>query len=516
MPLRHIALLKIALLFFVVAPCHAGPCGLRTPAASPLHSKLFLSGPFARLPCQSSWALSDPVDNRLQLSPQTRRLLLPGLVLTEALAAIHALAIVSVMPAISKDLDGQALYGAAFSAFLLASIIGMVLAGRMVDSTGLSPPVRLGFGAFVIGLAASGLAPTMWAFVGARAVEGFGAGMIIPMIYASVNTAYNEQERPRVFAYISAGWVVPSLGGALLAAWVAETFGWRWVFLGVAPFAAVALGMLIRPLREVERARRANSGGSPMSLVDALAIALGVGVLLWALEEGDLLLIAIGVPIGGIVAFRSIRRVLPRGTLSLRAGLPAAIAIKGIIVFSFFGADAYLPLALIELNGATLEDGGTVISFGALSWTLGTWMQTRFLPMRAGNAVRTGSAVIALGIVGFAASVLMGAALAWSIVAWMVAGYGMGMTYVTTNTSAMIHTREGEEGVTSSALGLADALAFSVAAGLGGALVAAAERGLMTERTSLIVIWVAVVVVGLMAAVVGSRIDDAGDVPRRG
>ncbi len=451
--------------------------------------------------------MNAPVDNTPLVPRHTRRLLLPGLVLTEALAAIHALAIVSVMPAISDDLHGQSLYGAAFSSFLLASIVGMVLAGRRVDSMGLSYPLRLGFGAFVLGLAASGLAPTMWAFVAARAGEGFGAGMIIPVIYAAVNTAYNEKERPRVFAYISAAWIVPSLGGALLAAWVAEAFGWRWVFLGVAPFAALALGMLNRPLREVEHARSPASGGSPMALGDAFAITLGVGVALWALEEGELLPIVIGVPVAGLIALRSILRVLPRGTFALRAGLPAAIAIKGIIVFSFFGADAYLPLALVELNGASLEDGGTVISFGALSWTLGTWMQTRFFPLGAGNAVRIGAVLIAAGIAGFAVSVLAGASLVWSIAAWMVAGYGMGMTYVTTNTSAMIHTRKGAEGVTSSALGLADALAFSISAGVGGALVAAADRGMMTEKTSLKVIWVAVVAVAFVAVAFGSRID---------
>jgi MFS family permease len=452
--------------------------------------------------------LSTPAPERFELSQQTRRLLLPGLVLTEALAAIHALAIVSVMPAISSDLHGQSLYGAVFSAFLLASIIGMVVAGRLVDTMGLSRPLQLGFVAFVLGLAASGLAPTMWALVAARAVEGFGAGMVIPMIYASVNTAYDEKERPRVFAYISAGWVIPSLGGALLAAWVAETFGWRWVFLGVAPFAALALGMLIRPLREVESARRsAPAQTRTMSLMDAFGIAVGVGIVLWVLEEGALLAIVIAVPLAGFIALRSTLRVLPRGTFAIRSGLPAAIAIKGIIVFSFFGADAYLPLALVELNGASLEDGGTVISMGALSWTLGTWMQTRFLPLRAGTAVWIGSVLVAVGIASFAASVLIGASLPWSIAAWMVAGYGMGMTYVTTNTSAMAHTREGEEGATSSALGLADALAFSVSAGIGGALVAAAERGIMTERLSLSVIWVMVVLVVLVAALFSSRID---------
>lgn len=97
--------------------------------------------------------------------------------------------------------------------------------------------------------------------------------------------------------------------------------------------------------------------------------------------------IAFGVPIAGAVALRPVLRVFPSGTLALRAGLPATIAIKGIIVFSFFGADAHLPFALVELNGASLEAGGTVISFGALSWTLGTWMQTRFFPARAGNAI---------------------------------------------------------------------------------------------------------------------------------
>ena len=78
------------------------------------------------------------------------------------------------------------------------------------------------------------------------------------------------------------------------------------------------------------------------------------------------------------------------------------------------------------------------------------------------------------------------------------------MTYVTTNTSAMAHTREG---VTSSALGLSDALAFSLAAGIGGALVASAGRGVMTERNALIAIWCGAIAVALVAAFFAGPID---------
>jgi MFS family permease len=62
-------------------------------------------------------------------APQTRALT-AGLVLTVTFVASEALAVVTVMPVVARDLGGFRLYGWAFSAFMLGSVVGIVVAGR--------------------------------------------------------------------------------------------------------------------------------------------------------------------------------------------------------------------------------------------------------------------------------------------------------------------------------------------------------------------------------------------------
>ena len=66
------------------------------------------------------------------MAPQ-RRALTVGLVLTITFVASEALAVVTVMPVVARDLGGLRLYGWVFSGFMLGSVIGIVAAGREAD-----------------------------------------------------------------------------------------------------------------------------------------------------------------------------------------------------------------------------------------------------------------------------------------------------------------------------------------------------------------------------------------------
>src|ERR1700723_3903836 len=67
-----------------------------------------------------------------------RRALTVGLVLTITFVASEALAVVTVMPVVARDLGGLRLYGWVFSGFMLGSVVGIVAAGREADRRG--PP----------------------------------------------------------------------------------------------------------------------------------------------------------------------------------------------------------------------------------------------------------------------------------------------------------------------------------------------------------------------------------------
>ena len=109
-----------------------------------------------------------------------------GLVLTITLVAFEALAVSTVMPIVARELHGIELYGWVFTAFMLGSLIGIVLVGGLIDRRGLGGPFAAGIGLFAIGLIVGGLAPSMPVLVAARFVQGLGAGTVPPIAYVAI------------------------------------------------------------------------------------------------------------------------------------------------------------------------------------------------------------------------------------------------------------------------------------------------------------------------------------------
>jgi MFS family permease len=88
------------------------------------------------------------------------------------LAATQALAVTTVMPVVSDDLDGDRLYAVAFAGTLATSVVGMVAVGAWCDRGGVLAPLSTAVGLFVVGLLIAGLAPSMPALVAGRLVQG--------------------------------------------------------------------------------------------------------------------------------------------------------------------------------------------------------------------------------------------------------------------------------------------------------------------------------------------------------
>jgi MFS family permease len=107
-------------------------------------------------------------------APSTRGLTV-GLVLSITFVASEALAVVTVMPLVARDLGGLRLYGWVFSAFMLGSVVGIVAAGREADRRGPAIPFVAGLVLFGSGLAVAGLAPSMGVLVAGRVLQGLGA-----------------------------------------------------------------------------------------------------------------------------------------------------------------------------------------------------------------------------------------------------------------------------------------------------------------------------------------------------
>lgn len=169
------------------------------------------------------------------------------------LAAFESLAVTTIMPLVSRELDGAALYALAFAGPLATGVIGMVAAGNWSDRRGPVGPLYASVALFVLGLLIAGTAGSMAALVGGRLVQGLGGGAMTVALYVVVARVYPPVLHPKIFAAFSAAWVIPSLVGPFAAGIVAQAASWHWVFLGVVGLVVPALLMIVPALRGLHR-----------------------------------------------------------------------------------------------------------------------------------------------------------------------------------------------------------------------------------------------------------------------
>jgi hypothetical protein len=143
---------------------------------------------------------------------------------------------------------------------------------------------------------------------------------------------------------------------------------------------------------------------------------------------------------------------------------------------TFLGVDSFVPLAADRIHGATPIVQGFVIIGAALFWTLGQALMARRPDFPPQRAVRIGFGLLVLGTL-LVVPVLWDEWPLWAtFLSWPVGGLGMGILFNPTTTAAMSYASGGREGNVSSQVQLSDALGFSLMGGLGGAVVAIADR----------------------------------------
>jgi MFS family permease len=392
-----------------------------------------------------------------------------------SLVAFEAFAVVTAMPTVATALDGLALYGLAFGAAFAAGVVGMVISGIWCDLRGPVAVMWNGVVIFAVGSAVVGTAPVMELVVLGRVVQGLGGGMVSVALYVVIGKAYPPQLHPRVLGALAAAWVVPSMVGPALSGLLVETVGWRWVF-GCIPVLALWAAFLLRPgLRAIEGAGTGTP--LPAAAVRRIGWAFGAAASAALLHAGG----RSGGPQTALVLVAGLMglaicapKLLPSGFLRARRGLPAVAVLRSLSAAAFAGAETFIPLLLSRERGLSPTVSGLTLTVGAVSWSLGSWVQGHrpgwAAPQRQ---VRVGMACIAAGIAAIALAVVPAVPVLASMLGWSAAGFGMGLVYPALTVVMLELSDPAEQGRNSSALQLGDGLLSAAVLALGGTLLAA-------------------------------------------
>jgi MFS family permease len=414
-------------------------------------------------------------------SPQYRALVV-GVVGIVVAVAFEAIAVATAMPVAARELHGLRGYGLAFSVFLTTSVLGMVVAGEMSDRRGPVWPFTVAAVSFAAGLLVAGLATSMWVLVLARALQGFGAGLNIVSLYVVVARAFPAALRPRVFSAMSSGWILPSLVGPPVAGLLADHLSWRWVFLGVLPL-LLGAALLVRPhLGDLDgpAAEDPLAPGRRSRLPAAVVAAVGAGVLqLGGQLLGSRPLVAAAmIAVGLVLLAVGVPRLLPSGAFRLGRGLPTVVVLRGVLAGAFFGTETFIPLMLVEQRSLATTLAGASLTGAALTWSLGAWLQGRpGLRTPRSVLVTLGFVLVLVGIGLAAVATSDSVPAASAAVGWVVAGLGMGLGLTSLSVLVLELSPPSHHGVNASALQVSDALGSIVMIGTAGAIFAGLAAG---------------------------------------
>src|SRR5438034_9179214 len=164
------------------------------------------------------------------ISLSRRRTITIGLLLGMTLAALEATVVSTAMPTVVASLGGLDHYSWVFSAYLLTSTASVPLWGRLSDLYGRRRLYLWAIGLFLAGSMLAGVSQTMLQLVLFRAVQGLGAGGLIPLALTIIGEIYTLAERTRMQAVFSSVWGVSSIAGPLVGGFITDAISWRWVF----------------------------------------------------------------------------------------------------------------------------------------------------------------------------------------------------------------------------------------------------------------------------------------------
>ncbi|GAV45200.1 MFS transporter [Streptomyces acidiscabies] len=211
---------------------------------------------------------------------------LSGLLLGMFAAILSSTIVTNALPKIIKDLGGgQSAYTWVVTAALLAMTASTPLWGKLADLVSKKALVQIALVIYIVGSVIAGLSQNSGMLIGARVIQGLGAGGLTALAQIIMAAMISPRERGRYSGYLGATFAVATVGGPLIGGVITDTswLGWRWcLYVGV-PFALIALGVIQKTLHLPETKRQVKVDWAGAFFITA-AVSL---LLIWVTFAND-------------------------------------------------------------------------------------------------------------------------------------------------------------------------------------------------------------------------------------
>src|SRR5687767_12926635 len=205
---------------------------------------------------QASKPVDENVLSTLPMSQRRRWAVTLGVMTGMFIAALEATVVGTAMPTVIASLGGLNHYSWVFSAYLVTSTVTVPVWGKLSDLYGRRLLYQIGIGVFLLGTLLSGFSTSMTQLIVFRAVQGLGAGALVPLGMTIIGDTFTLEERAKMQAYFSGVWGLSSIIGPIVGGFVTDQINWRWVFFINVPIGVIAALIIGFALREPKLDRR--------------------------------------------------------------------------------------------------------------------------------------------------------------------------------------------------------------------------------------------------------------------
>lgn len=366
---------------------------------------------------------------------QARFVIVIALMFGMSLAALDTTIVGTALPSIVGKLGGFDLYSWVFSAYLLTSTTSVPIYGKLADLYGRKPLFLLGTGVFLLGSVASGAAQSMEQLILFRALQGLGAGAVVPLVLTIIGDIFDLHERARVQGFFSGVWGVSSVVGPAIGGVIVDHFSWRWVFFINVPFGLLSALLLIMAFKEhVKRSQPSLDYAGTLTLtgsIVALLFALLQGGSSWPwVSPQSFGLFATFVVLLAVFLWVEQRAPEPILPLTLfRNRIIAVSSLGGLILgVTMFGITTYVPLFVQGVRGGSATDAGIVLTPLLFSWPVASVISGKLILNFGYRRV----AVVGAALTTMGAALLLffnqGTGLVLIVASMLLTGTGLGMS----------------------------------------------------------------------------------------
>lgn len=368
-----------------------------------------------------------------------------GLLLGLFVAALDQTIVATAMPTVVKELGGFELFVWVFSAYMIASVVATPIFGKLSDIYGRKRFFLLGLVVFLVGSILCGLSTSMTQLIIFRAIQGIGAGALMPITFAIIFDIFPPEKRGKMNGLFGAVFGLSSVFGPLLGAFFTDYIDWRWVFYINIPIGIVSFGLIYSAYHEnlKKREQQIDWAGITFFIIAILGLMFaiefgGSGTYPWLSAQIIGLFTTFVV---FLIAFLWVEMKVGDPMIELSLFKNRVFSASQMISF-FYGAimvtgATFIPLFVQGVYGESASAAGQTLTPMMLGVVVSSILGGMFINRTSYRAIMIASTLILITALFFLSTMTVDTPR-WTVTVYMIfVGLGIGMNFSVLNVSTL-------------------------------------------------------------------------------